>query len=51
MREGGDEPLVTVPLNDNIEFEGGVATWIDNLRGERPYGNELDPTLISTSSR
>jgi len=43
---GGDnERKVTVPLNDNIDFEGGVATWIDNLRGERPYGNDLDPTL------
>jgi hypothetical protein len=43
---GGDnEPLVTVPLNDNIDYEGGVATWIDNLSGERPFGNDLDPTL------
>jgi hypothetical protein len=43
---GGDnEPLVTVPLNDNIDYEGGVATWIDNLAGERPFGNDLDPTL------
>jgi hypothetical protein len=36
---------VTVPLNDNIDYEGGVATWIDNLVGERPFGNDLDPTL------
>ena len=43
---GGDnEPLVTVPLNDNIDYEGGVVTWIDNLAGERPFGNDLDPTL------
>src|SRR4051794_18485725 len=42
---GANEPLVTVPLNDNIEYEGGIATWIDNLAGERPYGNDLDPTL------
>jgi hypothetical protein len=34
-----------VPLNDNIDYEGGVATWIDNLAGERPFGNDLDPTL------
>jgi len=34
-----------VPLNDNIDYDGGVATWIDNLAGERPYGNDLDPTL------
>ena len=34
-----------MPLNDHIDYEGGVATWIDNLRGERPFGNDLDPTL------
>jgi hypothetical protein len=42
---GGNEPMVTVPLNDNIDYEGGVTTWIDNLAGERPFGNDLDPTL------
>jgi len=42
---GSNEPRVTVPLNDNIDYEGGIATWIDNLAGERPYGNDLDPTL------
>jgi len=45
VREGANEPKVTVPLNDHIDFEGGVATWIDNLAGDRPYGNDLDPTL------
>src|SRR4051794_38238417 len=45
VREGGNEPRVTVPLNDHIDYEGGVATWIDNIKGERPYGNDLDPTL------
>ncbi len=45
VREGANEPKVTVPLNDNIDYEGGVVTWIDNLRGERPFGNDLDPTL------
>src|SRR2546423_5742447 len=45
VREGDNEPRVTVPLNDHIDYEGGVATWIDNLRGERPFGNDLDPTL------
>jgi hypothetical protein len=45
VRAGANEPRVTVPLNDNIDFEGGIATWIDNLAGERPYGNDLDPTL------
>ncbi len=43
--DGSNEPLVTVPLNDNIDYDGGIVTWIDNLAGERPYGNDLDPTL------
>ncbi|MDB5568465.1 MAG: hypothetical protein JWP84_5031 [Tardiphaga sp.] len=42
---GANEPLVTVPLNDTIDYDGGVVTWIDNLAGERPFGNDLDPTL------
>ncbi len=42
---GSNEPRVTVPLNDNIDHDGGIVTWIDNLAGERPYGNDLDPTL------
>ena len=41
--EGANEPQVTVPLNDNIDYDGGIVTWIDNLAGERPYGNDLDP--------
>ena len=45
VRSGANEPRVTVPLNDNVDYEGGVVTWIDNLAGERPYGNDLDPTL------
>jgi hypothetical protein len=45
VRAGDNERRVTVPLNDHIDFEGGIATWIDNLAGERPYGNDLDPTL------
>jgi hypothetical protein len=45
VREGDNEKRVTVPLNDNIDYEGGIATWIDNLKGERPFGNDLDPTL------
>jgi hypothetical protein len=42
---GANQPLVTVPLNDHIDYEGGVVTWIDNVAGERPFGNDLDPTL------
>jgi hypothetical protein len=25
---GANEAIVTVPLNDNIDYDGGVATWI-----------------------
>jgi hypothetical protein len=42
---GANEPKVTVPLNESIDYEGGVVTWIDNAAGERPFGNDLDPTL------
>jgi hypothetical protein len=42
---GTNEPRVTVPINDNIDYEGGVVTWIDNIAGECPFGNDLDPTL------
>src|SRR5256885_4522776 len=42
---GANEQRVTVPINDHIDYEGGVVTWIDNLAGERPFGNDLDPTL------
>ena len=45
VETGSNEPRVTVPLNDNIDYAGGVVTWIDNLAGERPFGNDLDPTL------
>jgi len=45
VRPGRNEQLVTVPINDNIDYDGAIATWIDNLAGERPYGNDLDPTL------
>jgi hypothetical protein len=45
VNPGVNEPRVTVPLNDNIDYGGGVVTWIDSLAGERPFGNDLDPTL------
>jgi hypothetical protein len=45
VESGANEPRVTVPLNDHIDYEGGVVTWIDNLAGETPFGNDLDPTL------
>jgi hypothetical protein len=37
--------MLTVPINDNIDYDGGIVTWIENLAGDRPYGNDLDPTL------
>ncbi|MCL2714588.1 MAG: hypothetical protein FWD68_08430 [Alphaproteobacteria bacterium] len=43
--EGTNEARVSVPINDNISYSGGIVTWIDNLAGERPFGNDLDPTL------
>jgi hypothetical protein len=42
---GTDRARVSVPLNDHIDYDGGIVTWIDNLAGERPFGNDLDPTL------
>ncbi|NEW94518.1 hypothetical protein DY468_21420, partial [Rhodopseudomonas sp. BR0M22] len=45
VRAGANAPMVTVPLNDNIDYDGGIVTWIDSLAGERPFGNDLDPTL------
>ena len=43
--DAGRRGLVSVPLNDNVAYEGGVATWLDDGSGERPFGNDLDPTL------
>jgi hypothetical protein len=42
---GSNREMVTVPINDNVEFDGGIVTWIENMAGDRPYGNDLDPTL------
>jgi len=42
---GDNREMLTVPINDNIEFDGGIVTWIENMAGDRPYGNDLDPTL------
>jgi len=43
--DGPGRARVTVALNDTVDFAGGIATWIDNAAGERPFGNDLDPTL------
>ena len=42
---GDNREMLTVPINDNVEFDGGIVTWIENANGDRPYGNDLDPTL------
>jgi hypothetical protein len=45
VKGGANAPKVTVSINDGIDYEGGIVTWIDNINGDRPYGNDLDPTL------
>jgi hypothetical protein len=35
----------TVTINDHLDLSGGVVTWIENLAGDHPCGNDLDPTL------
>ena len=45
VKAGANAPKVTVPINDHIDYDGGIVTWIDNINGDRPYGNDLDPTL------
>lgn len=45
VKAGANAPRVTVPINDHIDYDGAIVTWIDNIRGDRPYGNDLDPTL------
>jgi hypothetical protein len=45
VRGGANAPKVTVAINDNIDYDGAIVTWIDNIKGDRPYGNDLDPTL------
>ena len=45
VKPGANAPKVTVAINDHIDYEGAVVTWIDNINGDRPYGNDLDPTL------
>ena len=45
VKAGANAPKVTVAINDHIDYDGAVVTWIDNINGDRPYGNDLDPTL------
>ncbi|MCI0468126.1 MAG: hypothetical protein L0Y57_14190 [Beijerinckiaceae bacterium] len=40
---GQREPTLTI--NDHIAYDGGVLTWIENLAGGQPFGNDIDPTL------
>jgi hypothetical protein len=45
VKPGANAPKVTVAINDHIDYDGAIVTWIDNINGDRPYGNDLDPTL------
>jgi hypothetical protein len=45
VKPGANAPNVTVAINDHIDYDGAIVTWIDNINGDRPYGNDLDPTL------
>jgi hypothetical protein len=45
VRKGANAPKVTVAINDHIDYDGAIVTWIDNINSDRPYGNDLDPTL------
>ena len=45
VKPGANAPRVTVAINDHIDYDGAIVTWIDNINGDRPYGNDLDPTL------
>jgi hypothetical protein len=42
---GNHDHPPTVTINDTIEFDGGVVSWIENNAGDQPFGNDLDPTL------
>jgi hypothetical protein len=35
----------SVAINDNVDYDGGIVTWIDGGDGAQPFGNDLDPTL------
>ena len=37
--------LPTVTINDTIDHDGGIASWIESASGQKPFGNDLDPTL------
>ncbi|MBO0734416.1 MAG: hypothetical protein J2P49_08910, partial [Methylocapsa sp.] len=41
--DGAQRPTLTI--NDHIAYDGAILTWIENLAGELPFGNDIDPTL------
>jgi hypothetical protein len=45
LGQGADRFPVTVAINEEVAFDGGVVTWVENAAGELPFGNDLDPTL------
>ncbi len=48
---GANEPKVTVPINDNIDYEGGVVTWIDSIRRRTALRQRPRPDAQSRRSR
>lgn len=45
LGQGPERFPATVAINDAVDFDGGVVTWVESATGELPFGNDLDPTL------
>ncbi|EJW13169.1 hypothetical protein A33M_0328 [Rhodovulum sp. PH10] len=46
VRDGSNRPPPSVDINaPELNFSGGIVTWIESAKGETPFGNDLDPTL------
>jgi hypothetical protein len=45
VRPGSNRPPPSVDINTPLDFQGGIVTWIESAGGDRPFGNDLDPTL------
>lgn len=45
VRSGSNREPPSVDINDPLDFSGGIVTWIESAAGDRPFGNDLDPTL------
>ena len=42
VANGNQDRFPTVTINDNIKYDGGIVSWIENGSGDRPFGNDLD---------